>query len=88
MTQAKLRVGTKVFNRSVVSNNTNSFHCSHRAHRTVYQASLLHDSWALVIELEVFAKSQDSNMELQHSSSLNSKEVDLVKGKHVNIGIY
>jgi hypothetical protein len=40
------------------------------------------------MELEVFDESQDSNMELQHSNSWNSEEVDLVKGKHVNTGLY
>jgi len=40
------------------------------------------------MELEVFAEPQDSNTELQHSSSWNSEEVDLVKGKHVNTEIY
>jgi hypothetical protein len=40
------------------------------------------------MDLEAFAESQDSNMELQHSSSWNSEDVDLVKGKHVNTGIY
>jgi len=40
------------------------------------------------MELEAFAESRDSNMELQHSCSWNSEEIDLVKGKHVNTGIH
>jgi hypothetical protein len=34
------------------------------------------------MELEVFAGSQDSNMESEQSTGWNSEEVDLVKGKH------